>query len=788
MNCRTSSPAGSHASVMRRLARHRIGLLAAAIIILIEITLGNLPFWTSIGAPKPTAVNDTHVMLGAGLVESGDGVLRVTDPTAAYIDVSVADEQVRYVRYDFGGGSPRKASEHGESAKFSWNPRVRLDAGTADAADTTDAAVTTDDSVRWHTGRVVGVSHGVKATHVIRNRAYDGDVVRLRLWVQESSGTQFAFHRIVVNVHPSFRISPVRILVMAAVAAILIALRPRSRLYAMPLDTADRRQRLALAAAVVPFLVAFGFTIWSGINQGPQVFHRPFAYTYDMDQYARLGDALLHGRPWLDLPVPQEIMNASDPYDVAFHERLLATGTNEVYWDHAYFNGHWYSYFGVVPALLLFVPFQAITSLWISGGAWLPASVATVTFLIGFLVFGLLLVVRLFTRFFPTASVGSTVLAMITFACGSNAWVLWMRPSFYEIPTASALMFTMMGLWFWLGARSGGADAYEGGVPDDRGAFADDSDAGRLSRARIAAGSLCMALTLGCRMTFIFCALFFLPIFADEIRSGLVLRPIGMLLPRRWRLGSWKTQARGRRVPPHVFASWRNDLVALLPAFMVFAGLLWYNLWRFGSLLDFGNDYQFTVVDLTRYREPLVVLPQIVGYYLFQPPRLTGTFPWLTVPYTPVSPWQYHERIIGGLFWMIPVCLLVFLIPPMRHALRRHRAWGLTCMSLMLGVFELLFVSYKGGLDWRYACDFSWLFTLPGILMIPIMMEWTRTRLMLESPGITRTARMARAAVIVLVLWTLFMTVASSFMTGRASPLITSNPVVFYTVQSWFVW
>ncbi|RSX51911.1 glycosyltransferase [Bifidobacterium callimiconis] len=762
---------------MRRLARHRIGLLAAAIIILIEITLGNMPFWTSLGTPTPTAVNNAHVTLGDGLVESGDGVLRVVDPTAAYIDVTVNDQPVRYIRYDFGGGSPRKADIRGKEAKFSWNPRIRLDAGSgADTGSNADAAdAGTSNAVDWHTGRVVGVSHGVKATHVIRNRAYDGDVVRLRLWIQESYDTQFAFHRIVVNAHPTFRISPVRVLVMAAVAAILIALRPRSRLYSMTLDTRDRRQRLSLVTAVVPFLIAFGFTIWSGINQGPQVFHRPFAYTYDMDQYARLGDALLHGRPWLDLPVPQAIMNAADPYDVAFHERLLATGTNEVYWDHAYFNGHWYSYFGVVPALLLFVPFQAITSLWVDGGAWLPASVATVAFLIGFLVFGLLLVVRLFTRFFPTVSVGSTVLAMITFACGSNAWVLWMRPSFYEIPTASALMFTMMGLWFWLGARRGG------GADDGNGGY-------RLSRAHIAAGSLCMALTLGCRMTFIFCALFFLPVFADEIRSGLVLRPIGMLLPRRWRMGVWKTQARGHRLPPHVFASWRNDLAALLPAVAVFAGLLWYNLWRFGSLLDFGNDYQFTVVDLTRYREPLVVLPQIVGYYLFQPPRLTGTFPWLTVPYTPVTPWQYHERIIGGLFWMIPVCLLVFLMPPMRHALRRHRAWGLACTSVMLGVFELLFVSYKGGMDWRYACDFSWLFTLPGILMIPIMMEWARTRMMLTSVGITRTARTARAAVIVLVLWTLFMTVASSFMTGRASPLISSNPVVFYTVQSWFVW
>lgn len=30
---------------------------------------------------------------------------------------------------------------------------------------------------------------------------------------------------------------------------------------------------------------------------------------------------------------------------------------------YAFYQGHWYSYFGVVPALLLFLPYRAVTSL-----------------------------------------------------------------------------------------------------------------------------------------------------------------------------------------------------------------------------------------------------------------------------------------------------------------------------------------------------------------------------------------------------------------------------------------
>ena len=32
-----------------------------------------------------------------------------------------------------------------------------------------------------------------------------------------------------------------------------------------------------------------------------------------------------------------------------------------VHWDHAYYNGHYYMYFGVVPVLLLFLPFRLLT-------------------------------------------------------------------------------------------------------------------------------------------------------------------------------------------------------------------------------------------------------------------------------------------------------------------------------------------------------------------------------------------------------------------------------------------
>ncbi|PJM72736.1 hypothetical protein CS006_09255 [Bifidobacterium primatium] len=763
--------------------------MAAAVILILEVVCFNLPFWTAISAPAP--VTSPHMTLGEGLARSGAGVLRVDDPTKAYIEVGgladsagAAGETVRYIRFDPGSATNRDAALHDDRHPFDWALHVRVDARTTDGV--------------WHTGTDDSFHRHVRPSTYLRNRASDGPVEAVRVWVQETQGAQFAFDTLEVNAHPPLRISPVRILAMSAVAIVFAMLRPRSRLYRIALNTHSRRQRIAFAAIIVPFAAMFAFTVCNAIwSASSETFHQPYSYVYDFNQYAQVADSLLHGRPWLDLPVPQALLDAANPYDVATRDRLLSQGVGDIYWDHVFFNGHWYTYFGVVPSVLLFLPYRAVTSLWIEGGAWLPTSVATAVFLFGFLIFSLLLVIRIIDRFFPTISVGVVILLLVVFACGSNAWFLWLRPTFYELAPSSALMFTALGLWLWLSARrvrmpGGDDDGDSNGDNNDRPRWrtwtindpaltADrEADGIRIDLRRVAFGSLCIALTLGCRATFIFSALLFLPIFADEIRAGRMLRFLGALLPRRMRLLPWPRRG--------LWATWRADLAAMLPAAAVFAALFAYNLWRFGSPLDFGNDYQLTVTDLTRYREPLSVLPQILGYYLFQPPRLIDSFPWLDVPFTHVEPWQYTERMICGFLWFMPACLLIAALPAMRRTLMRHRIWGLACSLLALGVLELVFVAYKGGLDWRYVSDFGWLFSLVAAMTIPAIFEWSANRRFLFSTSQARLARIAVCVVVALVFATMLMTIAGTFVPSKVSPLIRTNPTAYYAVRSWFVW
>ena len=54
---------------------------------------------------------------------------------------------------------------------------------------------------------------------------------------------------------------------------------------------------------------------------------------------------------WLDLPVSPELAQAANPHDILVRGQLFESGKTQIFWDYAFYGGHWYSYFGVVPVV-----------------------------------------------------------------------------------------------------------------------------------------------------------------------------------------------------------------------------------------------------------------------------------------------------------------------------------------------------------------------------------------------------------------------------------------------------
>ncbi|WP_236028042.1 hypothetical protein [Bifidobacterium pongonis] len=711
-----------------------------------------MPFWRTRGASTDTAAYANT--MGSGLERTKEGMLRIIDPTEAWLEVN-ADGTSDYARIDpsFVTGK----------ALTVVHVRASVDHGTA-----------------------IATSFSPQSARSSYIRAPGKGV--LRVSIEEPKGSLIPIQAVRANVSVPFEFNPVRVGLMAAILLIAACWRPGSRLWRIPLDTTSTAQRALGLCLVIPLAALMLYGAGSQMTGDPLVFHETGGYTYDFDQYGHIADALLHGHASLDLDVPQALADTSNPYDTDTRAELLAKGVNPIYWDYAYYNGHWYSYFGVLPAVLLFMPFRAITGHMLSSGA------AVLVFMLVALVFLALLVIRLIKRLAPNVSLAATSMALVLMLSGSNAGYMLFRRNFYSVPFAASLAFSALGLWLWLGAvepDGDGAQPAGSGKPARR-VFGrwQVGDAPALSLPKVGFGALCIAANFGCRPTFCLTALLGIAVFWPQIRA------IGTALRN-------KTVAPGKALlAPAVVV-----VAALIPVLPVMV----YNAVRFGSPLNFGNNYQFTVTDLTTYRIALANILPIVGDYLLLPLRFVGQFPWIALSKASLPTWSYTEPMIGGLFAMCPALALSLALPLLRRHAKGKEGKGsavrpgrtcftLSALALALGL--TVFDAVVAGLGWRYMTDFGWLFALAAL---PVMLR------LLGEPGVPGETgetdapcgldgsdgsrvgglplkvRAGRLIGMIAMLFAIAVALLSLFTIGRHDALISAAPNLFYNVFAWFL-
>lgn len=404
------------------------------------------------------------------------------------------------------------------------------------------------------------------------------------------------------------------------------------------------------------------------------------------DQYALLADSLLHGKTSLNLPVPDELKGLENPYDPMARYDV---GSEEVpiYWDHAYHNGQYYCYFGVVPAVLVYIPYEIIT------GNWMPTPLAVA--LIGFPVIAAMsLLVRRFALHYFSESVTtiSLCLCLLILFAGSNVIAPGFISRFYSVPTLSAQLFTYMGLWFWLGAQRNGTRS------KNASSSAESLKVNTLSGKHLFFGSLCMALTLGCRPQFVLASFLAFAIFRKEIFKERLL-----------------FSGRGAKL----------TALALIPFAIVFAPLFWYNYARFGSVFDFGSAYNLTGFDMTAYHQRYLFTFLLMVVYLFWPLNPTGSFPFIE----PMNPffldygWAPNEPFFGGMFAMAPILLFAFAMPFLSKSFKAKGLWAFSVLCIVFALVVLFVDTRVAGLTERYICDFGFYFAFVAYLSLLTLQE-----------------------------------------------------------------
>ncbi len=246
------------------------------------------------------------------------------------------------------------------------------------------------------------------------------------------------------------------------------------------------------------------------------------------------------------------------------------------YWDVSLYHGHYYLYWGPVPALLLAagkVLFRIHTPLGdpVMVFALATLQLAAVTWTIG----------RAARALFDDPPVGLQVLALVVLGLGNPVLYNLARGAVYEAAIVGAHAFLMAGMGFAVEALS------------------------RPQRPHrwLALAGAAWALALGCRIS---------------IAPAIAL--LALLLASRWGAGGGRAGLRRAA----------GALVAVgVPLAVGLGALLLYNRLRFDDWLEFGRRFQLTWISAPSAAR---FVPPNVYSYLLRAPQVSCRFPYVFAP------------------------------------------------------------------------------------------------------------------------------------------------------------
>ncbi len=403
----------------------------------------------------------------------------------------------------------------------------------------------------------------------------------------------------------------------------------------------------ALLTVLACILPMSQLPLWNGEKPG----HR--------NQYELMADAILDGRISFDYGDEDSLSDLKNPYDP---DERKAAGVS-YHWDHAYYKGTYYMYFGIVPVFLTFLPYRVLT------GQALTTYHATQIF-VAAAIAGIFLLFRLLRKqFFPKLPFPLYLAFSAVFSVMS-VWYSSAEPALYCTAITAAICLQVWSLYWFI-----------------RAVYCEERENRQILFAGI--GALLGALVFGCRP----------PIALANI----------LVLPLLW------VYLKGRKITGKLLG---KLALAALPYGVVAVALMVYNYARFENPFEFGQAYQLTVADQSNYRftldgPTLLRLFNNTTKNFFQFSDVTVKFPYLKT-----SSVFANFPILLLSFWILPSAA--------RARAREHRLmplfWGLAVTVVLITAIDILWTPY---LLERYRMDIYFLMGIGCFLAIGLGYETT---------------------------------------------------------------
>lgn len=637
----------------RRIPAWASVLICLAVAVLLEVFAFNFRHWQSLGY-EPVVLRDTSITITSADYSVGLGSMDLdvknlqivvsgpNDNSSIWITVAVSDE--------------------GESQIYEL-PVTQSHQNNERSMVHTIFAYGNVKSMRL---TVVGDAYG----------GVDGDILL------GSNSLPITIERVVANVTVPLYFSSLR-LVLTVIAVLMVWFlwpapgRLLARIPALSGRPGPVVARTCVLVGSMVLLTAFWLAIpkWTGIATP---FYNASKYSASLggvvqltgqpdtatNEYGKLAQSFAAGQIDLLQQPPQWLIDMDDPYMYQTRTRESAQQIRGYLWDTAYYDGHYYVYFGVLPALVYYLPF------WLLTGEYFPNGVAV---LISSLLFvgGWYALLRALIRYkFRKASLGSFFLVFLGVLFCSGLLFGLGRAGLYNVPVTSGRALVVWGLYL----------LYVGWH--------------KRSPGRLAAGSFLLACIAATRPQLLIVA----PLF---------------LVPLVWVL-----RQRAPEFPRRRKVDWLLSL--LLPMLVVAAAVMWYNWARFDSPFDFGAAYNLTYNNMTMRGHSVMRMLDGLYYSLFNPPTVTSAFPFISraAVYPSFEGITIYEPLMGGLVWLNPMLLAIFLIFGL--AKKKDRDIPVFLYSAYFAGAGLILVAFDAdgaGILLRYFQDFGFLFGLSAALI-----------------------------------------------------------------------
>ncbi|RIY27658.1 hypothetical protein CJI52_02345, partial [Bifidobacteriaceae bacterium WP022] len=429
-----------------------------------------------------------------------------------------------------------------------------------------------------------------------------GDAYKIRLHFNQT-GAPFTLKAVTVNppfaLHINFGMWAILF-----VASSLIFLVYKKKWYLLNYDRHNLAQNIvfwAVCAMLMGFSLYLCFVVYHGhgirvpfpsdlydrVNGNP--------YTEQLKAWKSNSLALLQ-QP------PKELVESANPFSWGQRMDLGSKGVS-IPWDVVFHNNHYYCYFGIVPFLLTYLPFNLLFPHAV------PSAILVVTIFAVAIIPSMFALLREVVEFFAIrANYCLFLLSAAAFPFGCLIFYLQSSASLYYMPLLSAILFGILFVYASLKAVRLHATHPRAGY------------------ALFALAGISLALQCGSRPNAC------IPVVA-------FIAPLFIAL-----LFDAKRSIANRVAAASSF---------LVPAIVGVAGILAYNYLRFKSFFNFGNEEQLTNFDLrfnSKSFDPTKIRDIFLNYFL-KPFNISENFPYISIPWANNQGYgnSFYTHMIFGL-------------------------------------------------------------------------------------------------------------------------------------------